>query len=86
MIMEKEEKYSPYCKICSGCGEDGCCHATICQQHKDGAYCEIYLRDLKFAYLMFNALKPFLKDDIESKKKIDELYDKNWDLIYKETD
>lgn len=78
-----EENYSPYCKICTGCGEDGCCSAVHCEQHKDGRYCETYLRDLKFAYLMFDSIQDFLKDDEESKKAIDEIFSKNYDLIYR---
>ena len=81
--MKNKEDYHPYCKVCTGCGEDGCCSAINCQHSKDGAYCETYLKDLKFAYLMHNDTYEFLKDDEESKKKIDEIFNRNWDLIYK---
>jgi len=79
---KSEKNYSPYCKVCSGCGEEGCCSPMACEYSKDGAYCEKYLRDLKFGYLMHRDTHDFLKDDEESKKKIDEIFDKNWDLIY----
>ncbi len=78
-----KNKYDPYCKICSGCGDDGCCPASCCQQHEEGKYCKGYLKDLKFAYLMFKDTYEFLKDDEESKIKIDKIYDENWDQIYK---
>ncbi len=26
-------EYQIYCPICTGCGEDGCCRALICEQH-----------------------------------------------------
>lgn len=71
---------NPYCKICSGCGEDGCCSAMMCEQSKDGAYCESYLLDLKFAYLMY-------KDTffmIKGKKKLKEIISKNFDIVYKQ--
>ncbi len=45
-----ENKYDPYCPVCSGCGEDGCCPALMCEQSPDGHYCESYLKDLQFAY------------------------------------
>ena len=48
---------SPYCPICSGCGEDGCCKATMCQMHPDGHYCETYLKDLKVSLLIKNLHK-----------------------------
>ena len=77
-----EEFESPYCKICSGCGEDGCCSALHCEQSPDGDYCKTYLNDLKFGYLMYKDLYHYLKDDEESKKKIDQIFDENYDFIY----
>ena len=68
--MTKKENYNPYCKVCSGCGEDGCCSAVNCEQSKDGKYCAKYLKDLQFGYLMHKAMYEFLKDDKESKKKL----------------
>lgn len=77
--MKDKEDYSPYCKVCTGCGEDGCCSAINCQYSKDGMYCETYLRDLKFSYLMYHDTY----DMIKPKKKLKEIFDKNWNLIYK---
>lgn len=81
--MDKEEDYSPYCKVCEGCGEEGCCSPIHCEQSQDGEYCKGYLRDLKFGYLMYKDLYDLLKDDEESKKKIDAIYDINYKFIYK---
>lgn len=78
---KKNPKY-PYCAVCESCGEDGRCSALICQHSKDGEYCEWYMRELKFAYKMYHDIYPFLKDDEESKKKIDEIWDKNHDSIF----
>ena len=72
-----------YCKICDSCGEDGCCSAIICQQHQLGKYCETYLKDLQLAYLMYNDLELLLKDDVKYQSKIQKLYDKNYEKIYR---
>lgn len=81
-IQIDEEFSSPYCKICGGCGEDGCCSAMICKQHPDGDYCKTYLKDLKFGYLMFDEIDKILPEDSEFKKKYEELFDKVYDLVY----
>lgn len=73
---------SPYCKICSGCGEDGCCSALICKHSEEGSYCKTYLADLKFGYLMYHDMYSLIKDP-EDKLKLDEIFHKNYDLIYK---
>jgi len=77
-----KEYNSPYCKVCNSCGDDGCCSAIACEQSKDGSYCETHLKDLKFGYLMYKDMYDLITDD-EGKKKLDEMFDKNWDLIYK---
>jgi len=70
-----------YCKICGGCGEDGCCSAERCEQHKDGLYCERYLKDLRFNSLMFKDTYDLLEKS--HKAELEKIYDKNYDLIYK---
>jgi hypothetical protein len=70
-----------YCKICNGCGENGCCSAENCQQHEDGMYCDTYLLDLKFNSLMFRDMYDLLAKN--HKIELDEFYDKNYELIYK---
>ena len=73
-----EDKDSHYCKICGGCGEDGCCSAINCQQHKDGLYCETYLKDMKFAYRMYRDTADMLPDNEEIKG----IFDKNYNETY----
>ena len=78
MTVEKEEQLqSPYCQICSGCGEEGCCSPLVCQQHPDGDYCGGYLEDLKFGYHMnrwfFNNLLDKIPVDLK------EQYMKEWE-------
>lgn len=81
--IESNNNYSPYCKVCSSCGEEGCCSPIKCKYVKNGEYCQNYLNDLKFSYLMYNDIYSLLKDDQESKEKIKEIFDKNWTTIYK---
>jgi hypothetical protein len=50
----EQEYESPYCDICGGCGEEGCCSAIICKHHPHGKYCNTYLKDLQFGYLLNN--------------------------------
>lgn len=77
------EDYNPYCTVCESCGEDGCCSAMSCKQSPDGKYCETYLLDLKFGYLMFKDLFNLIEKDPKYKEALDDLYDKNYDRIYK---
>lgn len=80
-----EEDHSPYCKICSACGEEGCCSPVMCEQHKDGEYCGSYLRDLKFNYTLLNAFEENIYDKMsdELKKEYDELWNQHFDNHYK---
>lgn len=82
--MEKpiEESYSPYCPICDACGEDGCCSAMSCKQHPDGRYCQTYLNELRFGYLMFKEMYEMICDDPNYKEKLEVMYDKNYDRIW----
>ena len=81
--MTKEEYKSPYCPVCDSCGEDGCCSSMSCRQSPEGDYCSGYLKDLKFSYLMYKDLMRLLEDDPNHKEAIDEMFDKNWDIIFK---
>lgn len=81
-MKSDEDLESPYCSVCTGCGEDGCCPATFCQQSPDGRYCEWYLRDLKFGYQMHKDMWDLIPKDEESQKKLDEIWDKNYEKYY----
>lgn len=79
-----EEKYeSPYCPICTGCGEEGCCSPIHCEQSSDGFYCKSYLRDLKFGYQMYKDIYDLIPKDEETQKKLDKILDENYDIFYK---
>lgn len=80
-----ENKYDPYCPVCSGCGEEGCCSPLICKQSPDGHYCESYLNDLKFGYSMDKFFQENIWEKMseELKKEYDEAWDKIYDEVYK---
>ena len=76
---------SPYCPICEGCGESGCCSPLICEMSVNGKYCQTYLRDLKMGYELHGKLMDTILDDGEHKKvnEIEEkLYDELFDKYY----
>lgn len=69
-----------YCKICSSCGEEGCCIPTICQNHKDGMYCESNLMAMKIAYCTLRDFYNWLCENKSANKniidKLNEIEDK----------
>lgn len=75
---------NPYCKSCGGCGEEGCCPATICSM--DGDFCASYLRDLKFEYTFGKQLYNLVeqKGTPELKQEMRDLFDKLFDIHYKQ--
>ncbi len=87
-IIMEEEYYNPYCPICTGCGEEGCCSPLNCSMNPDGSYCKSYLRDLQYSYSVLHELlnsdefDKVLKENMELKKKYDEILDKNLDKYY----
>jgi hypothetical protein len=85
-MAQQTEEYSPYCKICSGCGEEGCCSPLSCKQGIEGQYCETYLNDLKFGYSMnrYFVEKIWARMSEELKKEYDEEWDKMLDKYYQE--
>ncbi len=70
---------SPYCKICSACGEEGCCSPLSCEQHPDGEYCQSYLTDLKFAYDFYQKISGYL---CSSTKENDDKFNEVFNLLY----
>lgn len=73
-------KYDPYCPVCSGCGEEGCCSPMACKMSEEGRYCKTYLKHLKFAYLMYQELFEMLHES--DPDRADAIFDKNYDKIY----
>jgi hypothetical protein len=54
----------------------------VCEHHPEGVYCETYLKELKFGYIMYNDILNLVDGDKKYDKKIDEIFDKNWDSIF----
>lgn len=78
-------EFYPYCGICSGCGESGCCSPLICKMDREGDYCGAYLDDLKFGYLINKEFCNKIYDKIEEnlKKEYDKIWEETYDKIYK---
>ena len=86
ITAENWDEYSPYCPICSGCGEDGCCPATACKQHPDGKYCETYLAELRFGYIMYHHLMKMIDGDEKYTEELDKLWDETYDNVFRKED
>lgn len=82
--MAEEIDYSPYCKECEACGEEGCCSALQCSQSPNGDYCATYLMDLRFGYAMNKWAETYLIDKLtdEQRALYNEVWDNHYDLIY----
>ena len=80
------EEYDPYCKVCGGCGEDGCCPAIACKQSPDGAYCQTYLKELQFAYRMFEPMYEMLSKDPKHKEAVEMLFDQMYSKTFNTKD
>ena len=82
-MSDELNSYSPYCQVCSGCGEEGCCSPLMCKMSPNGDYCESYLRDLKFTYMMYSDIMGMIGEDEKYKNDIDKVWDKNFQRFYK---
>ena len=80
--MSEQEEYSPYCPVCSACGEEGCCSPMACSQDPNGDYCKGYLKDLKFGYVMNEWVQKNLLDEKLIPKELIEKYNKEWEEAY----
>ena len=74
-----KDNYNPYCSKCGGCGEDGCCPASMCTQD-GGDYCEYYLKELKFGYVMHKFFYNNLFNSLTKEQQ--DIYDKEWNKQY----
>ena len=35
-LFPKTKPYNPYCEVCTGCGEEGCCSPLACEMSPKG--------------------------------------------------
>jgi hypothetical protein len=86
---DEEENCSPYCELCGGCGEDGCCNHLMCFrtliQNPKCEYGITYLKDAQFANdlykLGFETIEKLKNKEMTADDAVIE-YEKNYDLIY----
>lgn len=85
LAIHDKLKYSPYCKICNSCGEEGCCPPTTCSNHPKGKYCEGNMGILKSSYWTLRDLYNELYKNEEKNKEIidliNSLKDKNDEIF-----
>jgi len=77
-----KKDYSPYCPVCDGCGEEGCCKPTNCSMSPDGYYCQTYLRDLKIVYICYMELTQKMFEEGDKYKELREFDEKNYDEAF----
>lgn len=74
--MENIEEYSPYCKLCSSCGESGCCSPMMCSFEEGCEYRNTYITELKENYIFvrefYETIYPKLPKEVQD--DITELY------------
>lgn len=87
-LMEQEhenDNYSPYCPVCSGCGESGCCSPKNCTP--DNILCQYpktYTADLKLGYRTFERFWDLLEENKWFGKKAEfmKIYDEELDYRF----
>jgi len=82
---EGDDNYSPYCPVCSGCGESGCCSPKNCTP--DNILCQYpktYTADLKLGYRTFERFWDLLEknDWFGKKEEFMKIYDEELDYRY----
>ena len=84
--MENEEnKYDPYCKLCNGCGETGCCSPIQCiiqllkSKPKD---CDYGITNVKDVILFYHIGIDLYNKFYKQKKKdvFSRFADKSWNM------
>lgn len=63
-VEEDDDSYSPYCPVCSGCGESGCCSPLGCEPDDPKChYPKTYTADLKLGYRTFEKWYDLLEEN-----------------------
>lgn len=84
-------EYNPYCKLCGGCGEDGCCSHVMCFnqliKNPKCKYGETYVLDARYAKKIAEMTSDLLAELKSHKKTEDQViteYEKRTNEIYNE--
>lgn len=85
------KKDDGYCKLCTGCGEDGCCSwvncfASLIENDKcssGSTYLNDAMFDEKLSSIGFNAIND-IKEGTKTAKEAIEFYDTEWSRAYDE--
>ena len=83
---EDDDKYSPYCPVCSGCGESGCCSPLNCDPDNPKChYPKTYTADLKLGYRTFEKFWDLLEqnDWFGKKDEFMKIYDEMLDIRFR---
>ena len=88
-LLEEEDNdnYSPYCPVCSGCGESGCCSPKNCDPDNISCqYPKTYTADLKLGYRTWERWYDLLEENGWFGKKEDfmKVYREELDKRYNE--
>lgn len=63
-VEEDEDEGSPYCPVCTGCGESGCCSPLNCEPDNPKChYPKTYTEDLKLGYRTFEKWYDLLEEN-----------------------
>jgi hypothetical protein len=83
---EDDDSYSPYCKVCSGCGESGCCSPLNCSPDDPKChYPKTYTEDLKLGYRTFEKWYDLLDANnwFGKKDEFMKIYDEMLDIRFR---
>ena len=89
---KKEVQYSPYCELCGGCGEDGCCSYIGCFSALiDNPKCDYgrtYVKDAilnkKLLSLTFELFDKLENDEAYTKEMFIFEFNEKSDVLYNE--
>lgn len=91
-MSKKKSNYSPYCKLCSACGEDGCCSHIGCfsalVENPKCAYGKSYVKDAILNHntnkMLFELIDKLEKDVNYSKEQFISDFNSKYDELLEE--
>lgn len=85
-LFSEEDEGSPYCPVCSGCGESGCCSPLNCEPDNPKChYPKTYTEDLKLGYRTFSKWYDLLQqnDWFGKEEEFMKIYDEMLDIRFR---